>query len=101
MRIHNALAVAGSDRSAQIQAKNAADASRRVQDLYDAANRLKADSLDLERQTSADPESAAMAKDWSAQGGRPAATAFGRQPASESSGSEAPSSSTARISFWA
>jgi hypothetical protein len=62
VRVQNALAIATSDRSAQIQAKHTADASRIVRDLYDAASGARVD--DFSSQTDADPESSAIAQRW-------------------------------------
>ena len=98
MRVHNALAVPNSDRSALLQARHAADASRRVQDLYDAAARLRADSFEQGDQPSPDAESVEMASTWSAKSGRPAA-ATSESPPRESL--NATSSERPKISFWA
>jgi hypothetical protein len=64
VRVQNALAIATSDRSVQIQAKRAADANRIVQDLFDAASVTRSD--DFTSETNADPESSAIVQTWSA-----------------------------------
>jgi hypothetical protein len=105
MHVHSALAIATSDRlaqSAQVQAKNAADASRRVQDLYAAASRLKADSAELEEQNSSDAEASAVALSW---GSKTARSVFSttRQtyvPDTTTPSKEAGSAASPGISFW-
>ena len=107
MHVHSALAIATSDRlaqSAQVQQKNAADASRRVQDLYAAASRLKADSAELEKQTSADPETHAIALNWSTRSARSASSSTRQIYTSDTSGStEEPAAALTSqgISYWA
>ena len=97
MRVHNALALPNSDRSAPLQARQAADASRSVQDLYNAALILRADSFEQGDQPSRDPESVEMASSWSGKNRRPAAANASppREPISASP------SERSTISFWA
>lgn len=98
MRVHNALAITNSDRSAPLQARHTADASRRVQDLYDAAARIRADSFEQGHQPSSDAESVEMASTWSVKASRPAAAANESLPRESLN---AMASERQTISLWA
>ena len=99
MRVHHALAISNSDRSAPFEARQAADARRRVQNLYDAASRLRADSFESESQPNSDPESAKMASSWSKKNSRPVAVAMSESPPRETLNDTRPGGPM--ISFWA